>query len=249
MLHETRDPGTLLTEFPDGRRLRLARGDLEQMRADGLVAIRERDGVLTIALSAEGRAVLQRDSGGDMAGQHRLLRQVKPEPGGESGAVTVNDAESPLASLARLRRPDGSPWLGRAEISAGERLRTDFERAMLQPRVTAAWDPSHVASARKGAGHDRQPLPDTALAARRRVNAAIDAVGPELAGVLLDVCCFLKGLEQVERERGWPRRSAKLMLRTALALLDRHYHPAPVRRSAGIRHWGAEGYRPPLRAS
>ena len=40
-------------------------------------------------------------------------------------------------------------------------------------------------------------------------------------------------------------RSAKLMLRTALLALARHYAPpAPQRRTS--HHWGTEGYRPPL---
>jgi Domain of unknown function (DUF6456) len=67
-------------------------------------------------------------------------------------------------------------------------------------------------------------LTDTALASRQRVDKAIDAVGPELACVLIDVCCFLKGLEQVEMERGWPVRSAKIVLMTVLGVLHRHYH-------------------------
>jgi hypothetical protein len=77
------------------------------------------------------------------------------------------------------------------------------------------------------------------------VARALDAVGPEFSGLLLDICCFLKGLEQVELERGWPKRSAKLMLRAGLGILARHYAP-PAAPAAKIRNWGAENHRPTL---
>lgn len=55
------------------------------------------------------------------------------------------------------------------------------------------------------------------------MNKALAHVGPDLANVLTDVCCYLKGLETVERERRWPPRSAKLLLRVGLGLLAQFY--------------------------
>jgi hypothetical protein len=136
--------------------------------------------------------------------------------------VQVNLAESPLSSLRRLKQRDGSPFIDEDAFQAGERLRVDFERGQLQPRISANWEAS-VARNTRGAGYGASDLSDMAVAARDRTHCALKAVGPELSGVLVDVCCFLKGLETVERERQWPVRSGKLMLRTALASLVRHY--------------------------
>lgn len=162
---------------------------------------------------------------------------------GARQSVRFNEAESPLAALSRLKDKGGSPFLPKEALAAGERLLGDFTRAQLQPRVTSSWQP-RLSGRIKGERGGTADLADSAVAGRTAVNRAIEAMGPELSGVALDVCCFMKGLETVERERQWPVRSAKLMLRTALLALSRHYNPP--RRHARVQHWGAQGYRPDL---
>lgn len=164
---------------------------------------------------------------------------------GEREAVVLPDTgvkvirnldESPLSHLARLRSRDGAAFLPDDAVAAGERLHADFTRGQMQPRVTASWEP-RLANRTKGTAGGQADLNDAALGARARFTRAVDAMGPELSGVALDVCCFYKGLETVERERQWPARSAKLMLRAALMTLSRHYAPPPVR--SRMRHWEA----------
>lgn len=175
-------------------------------------------------------------------------RKMKAKPAAAAIGPTVNDAESPLAWLARRRDRSGAPILDEAQFKAGERLRADFTRGQMMPRMSIDWSLGMPSGGRGGAAGGVQDLTDTAMAARDRVNRALSAVGPELSGVLVDVCCFLKGLETVERERGWPARSGKVVLLIALGRLARHYgYAAEARgaeRSAGPRHWGAPDYRP-----
>jgi hypothetical protein len=154
--------------------------------------------------------------------------------------VVVNDSESPLAWLARRKGRDGRAMIEPAQFLAGERLRADFTRAHLTPRVTSSWSGIGRTRGVNGGGGD---MTEVVIAARQRVRLALDACGPEFAGLLLDVCCFLRGLEDVERGRGWPARSAKVVLQLALDRLARHYGLRPEahgRGRADIRTWLAD---------
>jgi hypothetical protein len=144
-----------------------------------------------------------------------------------------------LAWLARRRGRDGRPLIEPHQFLAGERLRADFTRAHLMPPTTSNWA-SPISNERCG-GDNAGAFTDTVIASRQRVRQALDAAGPEFSGLLIDVCCFLKGLEG---ERAWPTRSAKIVLQLALDRLARHYgYAAKVkgRARAALRTWLAEG--------
>ena len=153
-----------------------------------------------------------------------------------------DESESPLVWLARRKGTDGRALIEPHQLLAGERLRCDFTYAQMMPRTTSNWH-SPVA----GRGRDANTpghFSDLMLASRQRVRHALAAVGPEFAGLLLDICCFLKKLDEVERERRWPARSAKVVLQLALERLARHYgyrSQIAGKPSAAIRLWSGEG--------
>ncbi|HSI38918.1 MAG TPA: DUF6456 domain-containing protein [Xanthobacteraceae bacterium] len=157
--------------------------------------------------------------------------------------VLVDLAESPLGWLARRRSRDGRPMIDAFQLAAGDRLRLDFTRAQMTPRLTADW--SSTGGRRPGAPTGLT-VSEASLAAKGRMQRALDAVGPEFSGLLLDVCCFLKGLEQVEGERGWPARTGKVVLGLALDRLARHYGLAASAKGpaqARTRSWVAPNGR------
>jgi hypothetical protein len=104
--------------------------------------------------------------------------------------VTVDEAESPLTWLARRKGRDGRALIEPVQLLAGERLRAEFTRAHLMPRITSNWSAS-VATGPRGASP--ATFTETVIVGRQRVRAALDATGPEFSGLLVDVCCFLSG--------------------------------------------------------
>jgi hypothetical protein len=186
----------------------------------------------TCRASAEARGWLRRTlvEEDPFAGQHRTESRM-------ADGTRLNLSESPLARLAVAAEGE-APFLARHQVEAGERVRKLCERAQLQPRVTMSYSAAHTAGG-KGVSRAAE-LTDMAAAARRELAGLHRVLPADCAGVVLDVCGLLKGLQVVEAERGWPRRSAKLVLRIGLEQLAQHFGLAPVAvgGEARMRGWG-----------
>jgi hypothetical protein len=219
--------------------------ELAELQAADLVVRRPGGG---FAVSEAGRAHLARQAAAQNAdhvdpfqAQHvDAASAVVRRPEGPA-QVRINQAENPLAWLARRKGRDGQPLIAPEQLLAGERLRAEFTRAQLTPQVTSNWSAAAGRAPRgmRGACAD---LADTVVAARQRVRHALTAVGPEFSSLLLDVCCFLKKLDDIERERRWPARSAKVVLQLGLDRLARHYgfdSETRGRSRAAVRTWFA----------
>lgn len=112
--------------------------------------------------------------------------------------------------MPTARAPD---FLDPHHREVAQRLGRLFERAQLRQRVTMSYDPSRVDHQ---GGIARGEIADSAADARRRLGRLAVALPMECWGVLVETCLYDKGLQQIETERGWPRRSAKLVLRIGL---------------------------------
>lgn len=140
---------------------------------------------------------------------------------GSHALMRVNLSESPLSGLARRKGIDGKPFLNAALVQAAERLREDFERAQLGPRVAQNWD-RFLTSADRGVFGDGG-IGEGPSAARKRVLDAMEHLGPGLSDVVMRVCCFLEGMEAAERRLGWSARSGKVVLKIGLERLLAFY--------------------------
>lgn len=134
-------------------------------------------------------------------------------------SVTVNATESPLGWLLVHGH------VTRRQFEAGERLRADWERAQLAPRVTMAWNAAPVTRGRGGSGVGLD-LNSAQIDAKRRFEHAIAVAGPGLADILWRIVCAGEGMRDAETALGWPARAGKLVLTLALDRVAAYYRIA-----------------------
>lgn len=146
------------------------------------------------------------------------LREATPTKGSRRTvrSVTVNLAESPLGWLFARGH------ISQRQFEAGERLRVDWERSQLPPRITMAWDSAPVTRTR-GAATQRPDLNGSQIDARRRFEAAVTEAGPGLADILWRIVCAGEGMREAETALGWPARAGKLVLGIALDRVANFY--------------------------
>ena len=233
--------GVVVRDGPDGKPQRLAVVEREIAQAMALkewISCTDTNArVAKYHISSVGRAALKRlmaeaenRAGGfaeaqtEFGLQNRDMGEREVMTDGLLRNLRSNMAESPLSGLARRKDKDGQPFLPRDLVAAGERLREDFELAQMGPRVAQNWD-RFLTGRDKGAfdtGRNDGPG-GGAQAARDRVATALTDLGPGLGDVALRCCCFLEGMENLERRMGWSARSGKIVLRIALQRLKLHY--------------------------
>jgi len=143
-------------------------------------------------------------------------------------SVTVNLAESPLGWLFARGH------LTARQMDAGERLRADWERASLDPRVTMNWSGAPI-SRGGSAGPPGFDLNGAQIDARARFESATAAAGEGLTDILWRVVCAGEGMRDAERALGWPARAGKLVLLFALDRVADHYRlPVAPAASGGV---------------
>jgi Domain of unknown function (DUF6456) len=148
--------------------------------------------------------------------KNMLPREMVETRSASGRSFSVNVAESPLSWLRARSLVDAR------QFEAGERLRADYEMALLGPSVTMRWDASPMAKGRRGAPMGLDPTM-AQLSAKQRFERAIDGVGRGLSDILWRVVCAGESLPTAEKALGWPTRSGRVVLTLALDRLGDTY--------------------------
>ena len=242
VLAQDMDKAIVLRTCPEGTQTRTAVLDRKVAHAFALkdwIATARRGRVSVYTITEAGKSALKRlieedrkrrrapmemaEAATPFMAQHQLWgeKPVRADDG-TIRKMRVNLAESPLATLARRKGRDGKAFLTMDLVQAGEKLREDFERAQMGPRVAQNWE-KFLTGGDRGAGFSDGGMAEGPRAARDRVTRALDDMGPGLADVVMRVCCFLEGLESAEKRLGWSARSGKIVLKIGLQRLLKHY--------------------------
>jgi Domain of unknown function (DUF6456) len=209
---------------------------VRQLISEGILAAC--DGGCKATPLARGWLKRKLSQSGDPADQHRFVVT-------KNGSAPLNLNESPLTRLS-ISVNGTRPFLQPHHVESGERVRRLFERARMLQRTTMSYDPNRLPDSSRS-GDTGGDLSGSAMDARRELARLREILAEDCASAVFDVCGYMKGLQTIELERNWPRRSAKLVLRVGLEQLASYFGLSAVatgRPSRKTRHWADAGARP-----
>lgn len=219
------EKGVVVREGPDGAPQRLAVVDRDVAQRLALmewVSCNDTEARINrYQITSTGRSALKEH----MAAEENVAHGFAEDQSGflhrsadmDSTRLRPGVFDSPLNGLARRKDRTGLPFLSREMVAAGERLREDFELSQLEKDAKKDW----VKFLTQDAANPEKA--SDATDAKARVAAALHELGPGLGDVALRACCYLEGMETLEKHMGWSARSGKIVLRIALQRLKRHY--------------------------
>lgn len=223
--------------LPHGDRRRrpiawIDRSMLDRMLASGALVAHERKHTKTFILAPSYKnRMSEADRNGvreSFANQHRdvQMRDIYT-PDGVRRSARVNRA-SVFTRLARHIDRSGHPFLLADEVEAGERFARDYDLSMMGSVSTQNFSDMGGGSG-SGGGHfnTAENMSMMALDAKRRVMDVLEMLGPGMDRTLVALCGREWGLEQLELAEGWPKRSAKTVLKLALVRLSAYYGCKP----------------------
>jgi len=130
-------------------------------------------------------------------------------------------------------------FLAPHHVAAADRFERLVQRAQLTPRLTMSYSPAGVGG-RNRSGNGVETASEGAAEARLKLSRLAGLLPADCWGVVFDVCGLGKGLQQVETERRWPRRSAKLVLRIGLDQLAAQF--GLTDQASGGEHGSTRGW-------
>jgi hypothetical protein len=193
----------VLRDTPDGGGEKLAILDRQQAEAlalRGWIRLQRSGRVSTYTLAPQGEAVL-------------TIRQADPSQDADPDDMRrqrYSQPETPIAMLARRRDRQGTAFLEPALVRVAAHLHEDFILASLG--ANAPRDPSALSDMLL----DAPAAGPRQRAARERLHAILQHLGPGLSDIALRCCCHQDGIEAAERDLDWSARSGKIVLRIAL---------------------------------
>ena len=196
------DVGVVVRDGPDGRSERIAtveRAVAEAMALKEWIGFVQPGRVARYTITAAGRATLMQMTAQSETARFRGMNEAAVEfvPQGamplpirmedEVGKRThrYGQVETPVAGLARRRDKEGEPFLDDSLVRAGERLREDYELALMGHHPVLNWEVLLWGDGGKPAKKGGCAASGKAF---DRVLVALRELGPGLGDVVL-LCC------------------------------------------------------------